>query len=119
MYHFQNKPKERAMSVEDRENHAATHHNTTEANLNNESMKVAKEIAARRASNEVEMNREGHPNLKFDVDPLEPDHSLPPSQRTLYAKQDREAKGEVPSHVADASTATRNGSIVEKVQRFG
>ncbi|EXJ75442.1 uncharacterized protein A1O5_02138 [Cladophialophora psammophila CBS 110553] len=65
------------------------------------------------------MNEEGHPNLKFDVDPLEPDHSLPPSQRALYAKQQRDAKGETPSGITAASQTGRKSPIVEKVQRFG
>ncbi|KIW23653.1 hypothetical protein, variant [Cladophialophora immunda] len=111
MYHFQNKTKERSMSIEDRETYAATHHNTTEANLDHESMKVAKEIGQRRISNQVKVNAEGHPNLKYDIDPLEPDHSLPPSQRALYAKRERKAKGETPSEFAAATTEERKSSM--------
>ncbi|KIW97756.1 uncharacterized protein Z519_01340 [Cladophialophora bantiana CBS 173.52] len=119
MYHLQNKHKERSMSIDDRENHAATHHNTTEANLDHESMRIAREIAQRRVSNQMQMNEEGHPNLKFDVDPLEPDYSLLPSQRALCAKQQREGKGGTPSEITAASRTERKSSIVEKVQRFG
>ncbi|OQV05792.1 hypothetical protein CLAIMM_10464 [Cladophialophora immunda] len=95
MYHFQNKTKERSMSIEDRETYAATHHNTTEANLDHESMKVAKEIGQRRISNQVKQDRS----------------FLSPSQRALYAKRERKAKGETPSEFAAATTEERKSSM--------
>jgi hypothetical protein len=39
------------------------------------------------------MDQEDHPNLRVNVHPDEPDHSQPSSQRTLLAKQEREAGG--------------------------
>ncbi|EXJ57299.1 hypothetical protein A1O7_07646 [Cladophialophora yegresii CBS 114405] len=70
-------------------------HNTTDHEA--AAMDVAKEIAQERMSNHVRMNQEDHPNLRYSVHPDEPDHSKPSSQRTLSAKEEREAKDGVPT----------------------
>lgn len=101
------------MSVDDRAGHAAEHHNTTEENYDASSMAAAKEVFARRTSNHLQMNEENHPNLKIEVHPEEPDHSLPASYRDLKRKEEHEAKGG-PVHESE-----RTGSIVEQIQRRG
>jgi hypothetical protein len=54
MYHLKNEPREKRMSVDDREGHAAEHHGTAEANYDTASRNVAKEIATGRAANHIE-----------------------------------------------------------------
>jgi hypothetical protein len=54
MYHLKNEPREKRMSDDHRESHAAEHHGTTEANYDAASRNVAKEIATDRAAHHIE-----------------------------------------------------------------